>query len=66
MRLTTLQFHILVSFLSANEEATAVDIPTSSIRFGGPSVGSKTASTVSGQGYSPSKHMASADPCLSL
>ena len=68
MRLTTPQFHILlVLFVSANKEVPAVDVPTSRIRFGGPpSVGSKTASTISGQGYSPSKPMASAEPCLSL
>jgi hypothetical protein len=51
-RLTTPRFHNLVSFLNVEEEPPRVDVPISNIRFGGPtSVGSKTASTISEQGY---------------
>ena len=49
-RLTTRQFRTLEVTVSGGEGGSLEDVPISSIRFGGPSVGSKTASTISGQG----------------
>lgn len=49
-RPTKRQSHILGQFVNANNEVSTVCVPMSSIRLGGPSVGSKTASTISGHG----------------